>query len=120
MWALKMLLHLARMHKIPSRAFLRILKYISLPRNIMENSISTGKKEFTATHPRRAREKNNNHGFRRVLSAEVIDFPISDKYVNGKRGFGERDDNALDDSSPGRREGRTWKPSSTVNRAACL
>ena len=58
----------------------------------MENSISTGTKELTATHPRRAREKDNNHGFRRVLSAEVIDFqPISDDYVYGERGIGERD-----------------------------
>ena len=74
----------------------------------MENSISTGTKEFTATHPRRVREKDNNHGFRRVLSAEVIDFhPISDDYVYGKRSIGERDDDALDDSSPGRCEGRT-------------
>ena len=46
MRALKMLLHLARMHKIPSRAFLRILKYISLPRNTMENSISTETKRI--------------------------------------------------------------------------
>ena len=85
----------------------------------MENSISTGTKEFTATHPRRAREKDNNHGFRRILSAEVIDFqPISDDSVYGERGIGRRDDDALDDSSPGRREGRTWKPSSTVYRAA--
>ena len=87
----------------------------------MEISISTGTKEFTATHPRRAREKDNNHGLRRVLSAEVIDFqPISDDYVNGERGFGERDDDALEDSSPGRHEGRTWKPSSTVNCVACI
>ena len=65
----------------------------------MENSISTGTKEFTATHPRRAREKDNNHGFRRVLSAEVIDFqPISDDSVYGERGIGGRDDDALDDS----------------------
>ena len=87
----------------------------------MENSISTGMNEFTATHPTRAREKDNNHDFRRVLSAEVIDFhPISDDYVNGERGIGEQDDDALGDSSPGRREGRTWKPSSTVNRVACI
>ena len=85
----------------------------------MENSISTGTEEFTATHPRRAREKDNNHGFRRVLSAEMIDFqPISDDSVYGKRGIGGRDDDALDDSSPGHREGRTSKPSSTVYRAA--
>ena len=73
MRALKKLLHLARMHKIPSRAFLRILKYISLPRNIMENFISTGTNEFAPTHHGRAREKDNNYCFRRVLSAEVID-----------------------------------------------
>ena len=87
----------------------------------MENSISTGTKEFTATYPRRAREKDNNHDFRRALSAEVIDIQlISDDYVNSERGFGERDGDALDDSSPGRREGRTWKPNITVNRVACI
>ena len=75
----------------------------------MKNSITTGTKEFTATHPRRAREKDNNHGFRRVFSAEVIDFQtISDDFVNGGRGFDEREDDALVDSSPGRCEGRTW------------
>ena len=86
----------------------------------MENSISTGTKEFASTHPTSAREKDN-YGFRRVLSAEVIDFqPISDDSVYGKRGIGGRDDDALDDSSPGRREGRTWKPNITVNRVACI
>ena len=87
----------------------------------MENSISTGTKEFASTHHGRAREKDNNYCFRRVLSAEVIDDQrISDDYVNGERGINERDDAALYDSSPGRREGRTWKPSSTVNRIACI
>ena len=47
MRALKMILHLTRMHKIPSRAFPRILKYISLPQNIMENSISTETKRIS-------------------------------------------------------------------------
>ena len=85
----------------------------------MGNSISTGTKEFTATHPRRAREKDNSHGFRRVLSAEVIVFqPICNSYVDGERGIGERDGAALYDSSPGRREGRTWKPISIVYRTA--
>ena len=87
----------------------------------MENSISTGTKEFASTHPTSAREKDNNYGFRRVLSAEVIDDqPISDDYVYGDRGIDERDDAALYDSSPGSSEGRTWKPSSTVNHVACI
>ena len=34
----------------------------------MENSISAGTKEFASTHPTRAREKDNNYSFRRVLS----------------------------------------------------
>ena len=85
----------------------------------MENSISTGTQVFTATQHRRAGEKDNNHSFRRVLLAEVIDFqPISNGYVDGERGIGERDGAVLYDSSPGRREGRTWKPSSTLYRVA--
>ena len=59
-------------HALKSRVFSIILKYISLPQNIMENSISTGTKEFASTHHGRAREKGNNYGFRRVLSAEVL------------------------------------------------
>ena len=107
MRALKVLLHLARMHKLPSRAFLKILKYISLPRNIMENSISTETEDFASTHHGRAREEDNNYCFRRVLSVGVIDDqPISDDYINGERGIGGRDDAALDDSSPGRRKDR--------------
>ena len=73
----------------------------------MENSISTGTKEFASTHHGRAREKDNNYGFQRVLSAGVIDQqPISDYYVNGERGIDERDDAALYDSSPGPDEER--------------
>ena len=76
----------------------------------MENSISTGTKEFTSTHPTRVREKDNNYGFRRVLSARVIDQqPISDVRVNGERGIDERGDAALYDSSPDHRRGTTWK-----------
>ena len=103
MHALKMLLHLACMGKIPSRAFLRILKYISLPRNIMENSISAGTKRICFDSSWQSeREKNNNYCFRRVLSAEVIDDqPISDDYVYSERGIDER-------ASPGHCEGRTW------------
>ena len=57
----------------------------------MENSISTGIKEFASTHHATAREKDNNYGFRRVLSAGLIDQqPISDDYVNGERGLDER------------------------------
>ena len=64
----------------------------------MENSISTGTKDFASTHPTRAREKDN-YGFLRVLSAGVIDQqPISNGRVNGERG-----DAALYDSSPGHR-----------------
>ena len=87
----------------------------------MENSISTGTKEFASAHPTRAREKDNNYDFRRILSAGVIDQqPITDDRVNSERGVDEQDDAALYDSSTGRREGRTWKPSSTVNRVACI
>ena len=75
----------------------------------MENSISTTK-EFASTHPTRAREKDNNYGFRRVISAGVIDQqPINNDRVNGERGFDERDDAALYDSSPDHRRGTTWK-----------
>ena len=87
----------------------------------MENSISTGTKEFASTHPTRGREKDNNYSFRCVLSAGVIDQqPISDDRVNSERGVDEQDDATLYDSSPGRREGRAWKPSSTINRVACI
>ena len=75
----------------------------------MENSISTGTKEFVSTHPTRAREKDNNYGFRRVLSAGMIDQqPISNDRVIGEGGLDEKDDATLYDSSPGRCEGRTW------------
>ena len=75
----------------------------------MENSISTGTKAFASTHPTRAREKDN-YGFRRVLSAGVIDQQsISDDRVNSKRGVDEQDDKALYDSSPGHRRGTKWK-----------
>ena len=58
----------------------------------MENSISTGTKEFASTHPTRTREKDNNYGFRRVLSAGVTDQkPISDDRVNSERGVDEQD-----------------------------
>ena len=74
----------------------------------MENSILTETKEFALTHSTRAREKDNNYGFRRVFSAGVIDQqPISDNRVNSVRGVGEQDDAALEDSSPGRRHRRT-------------
>ena len=59
----------------------------------MENSISTGTKEFAPTHPTRTRKKDNNYGFRRVLSAWVIDQqPISDGRVNSEQGVDEQDD----------------------------
>ena len=38
----------------------------------MENSISTGTKEFASTYHGRERENDNNYCFRRVLSAEMI------------------------------------------------
>ena len=112
-------LHLVRYHKMPSRAFPTILTYLSLPRN-MENSILIRTKEFASTHPRTAREKEKNYDFRPVLSVVIDDQPISDDYVNGERDIGEQDDAVLYDSFPGRRHGRTWKPSNTVNRAACI
>ena len=71
----------------------------------MENSISTGTKEFASTHPTTARENDNNYGFRRVLSAGVIDQqPINNDRVNGERGIDERDDAALYDSLPGHQQ----------------
>ena len=75
----------------------------------MENSISAGTKRICFDSSwERAREKNNNYCFRRVLSAEVIDDqPISDDYAYSERDIDERDDAALYDSSPGC-EGRTW------------
>ena len=83
----------------------------------MENSISEGNKRICFDSSWESlREKQQL-----LLSAEVIaDQPISDDYVYGERGIDERDDPALNDSSPGRREGRTWKPSSTVNRVAWI
>ena len=75
----------------------------------MEIFIPTGTKEFTSTHYGRAREKDNTYGFRRDLLAEVIgDQSISNDYVDGERDIGERDGEALEDSSPGRCGGRTW------------
>ena len=62
----------------------------------MEISILTGTKEFASTHPTRAREKDNNYDFRRILSAGVIDQqPISNDRVNSERGIDERDNAAL-------------------------
>ena len=59
----------------------------------MENSISTGAKEFASTHRGRAREEDNNYCFRRILSVGVIDDqPISDDYINGELGIGGRED----------------------------
>ena len=76
----------------------------------MENTISTETNEFASTYPTRAREKDNNCGFRRVLSVGVIDQqPISDDRVNRERGVDEKDDAVLYDFSPGHRQGTTWK-----------
>ena len=88
----------------------------------MENSISRETKEFASTHPTRAREKDNNYGFRRVLSAGVIDQqPISNDRVNGQRGIDERDDAALYDSLPGRRRGNIGEPAEQYrSTAACF
>ena len=84
----------------------------------MENSISTGTKEFASTHPTRAREKDI-YGFRRVLSAGVIDQqPISNDRVNGERGIDERDDAALYDSLPGRRRGNIVEPAEQYRSTA--
>ena len=66
----------------------------------MEISIPTGTKEFTSTHRGRAREKDNTY--------QQSDQPISNDYVYEERGIDERDGAALEDSSPGRCEGRTW------------
>ena len=85
----------------------------------MENSISTRTKEFASTHHGRAREKDNNYGFRRVPSAGVIDQPpISDDYVNGERGNDERDDAALHDFLPGRRRGNIVEPAEQYRSTA--
>ena len=76
----------------------------------MENFFSTGTQEFASTHPTRAKEKDNTYGFRRVLSAGVIDQqPISKDRVNGKRGMDEGDDAALYDFYPVYRRGTMWK-----------
>ena len=65
----------------------------------MENSISTGTKEFATAQHGRAREKDNNYSFRRVLLAEVSgDQPINNDYVDGERGIGERDGAAHSDA----------------------
>ena len=85
----------------------------------MENSISTGTKEFAATHPTRAREKDNNYGFRHVLSAGVIDQqPISNDRVKGERGIDERDDAALYDSLPDHRRGNIVEPAEQFRSTA--
>ena len=84
----------------------------------MENSISAGTKEFASTHPTRTREKDN-YGFRRVLSAGVIDQqPISNDRDNGERGIDERDDAALYDSLPGRRRGNIVEPAEQYRSTA--
>ena len=84
----------------------------------MENSISTGTKEFASTHPTRAREKDNCD-FRCVLSAGVIDQqPISNDRVNGERGIDERDDTALYDSLTGRRRGNIVEPAEQYRSTA--
>ena len=85
----------------------------------MENSISTGTKEFASSHHGRAREKDNNYCFRRVLSAEVIyNQPISDDHVNGERSIDERDDAALYNALPGRRRGNIVEPAEQYRSTA--
>ena len=120
MRALKMLLHLARMHKIPSRSFLRIPKYISLPRNIMGNFISTGNKRICFDSSwESVREKQQL-----LLSTRPFGWgdrrPTNQRRLRLRRARYRR---ARRRRAPGffsGREGRTWKPSSTANRVACI
>ena len=87
----------------------------------MENSISTGTKEFASTHPTRAREKDNNYGVRRVLSAGVIDQQQSAMTTStpSEASTSETTPRSTILLLTAVKEGR-GKPSSTVYRAAYI